>query len=85
MVFHRSYGATRDCFGCRYWSEMIAQSIGGGPIEALCLCATSPHRSKYVTANQTCDAWASGHLGAVDDPVEDGDESNYELYKQEGA
>lgn len=27
---HRSYGETRNCKGCRFWSEMIAQ-VRGGP------------------------------------------------------
>ena len=24
----RTYGETKDCRGCRFWSEMVAQSIG---------------------------------------------------------
>lgn len=27
---HRTYGKTRNCKGCRYWSEMLAQCHGGG-------------------------------------------------------
>jgi hypothetical protein len=27
----------RTCSSCRFWSQMVAQSIGCGPIEALCL------------------------------------------------
>ena len=70
----RTYGETRDCAGCRYWSEMIAQSIGGGPVQALCLApAGGPLKGKYVTSKQSCAAWASGHFGAIDEPGEDGD------------
>ena len=38
----RSYGETDNCNGCRFWSEMIAQSIGGGPVQALCLSQDGP-------------------------------------------
>ena len=37
-----------DCDGCKYWSELCAQSIGCGPMEALCLCPDSPHYSRMV-------------------------------------
>jgi hypothetical protein len=36
------------CSGCKFWSEMIAQSVGGGPVEAWCLNDLSPHRNRYV-------------------------------------
>lgn len=26
-----------SCEGCKFWSEMVAESIGLGPIKALCL------------------------------------------------
>ena len=32
----------RNCGGCRYWSEMIAQSIGGREVEAMCLSPDGP-------------------------------------------
>ena len=35
-----------ECQTCRFWSEMVAQSIGGGPGEALCLSQTGPRKSK---------------------------------------
>ncbi len=25
------------CEGCKFWSEMIAESKGGGPLKAMCL------------------------------------------------
>ena len=62
----RTFGETRNCGGCRFWSEMIARSIDG-PIEAMCL-GEGPRKGKYTTERQTCDGWKSGHLGAVDEP-----------------
>jgi hypothetical protein len=65
---YRSWGETRNCHGCRYWSEMIAQAIGGRPLEAMCLSNTGSHRHTYTTRTDTCEAWQSGELGAIDDP-----------------
>ena len=31
-----------QCSGCRFWSEMVAQSMGGGPVEALALVMMAP-------------------------------------------
>jgi hypothetical protein len=73
---HRTYGETRNCKGCRYWSEMLAQALGGGPVQAMCLAPDTPAaamRSKYTSGHMRCDAWASGHLGAVDEPGQDPD------------
>jgi hypothetical protein len=71
-VSHRSYGETHDCKGCRYWSEMIAGCNGDGPVKALCLAPKpAPNHGQYMAAWQKCDAWASGHLGAVDEPGQD--------------
>ena len=64
---HRTDGETRNCKGCRYWSEMIARAHGG-PVEAMCLGPMSPARGKYMAGHRTCADWASGHLGAVDEP-----------------
>lgn len=72
-MFHRTYGQTRTCEGCRYWSEMVARSHGGGPVEALCLANEGPRSGKYTTARTTCTSWASGHFGAVDDPPDYGE------------
>lgn len=57
----------KKCDNCRYWSEMIAESIGCGPIKALCLSDESPHKGKMTTSNQTCDAWGEATMGTVDD------------------
>lgn len=83
----RTHGETRDCAGCRFWSEMVAQSIGGGPVEALCLTEGGPRSGKYTTARVTCAHWKSGHLGAVDDPPNYGEDTRaaYEAEEKEAA
>lgn len=70
---HRSYGETKDCKGCRYWSEMLAMCgpESGGQVVAMCLSPDSPNKGKYTTKRGRCDKWASGHLGAVDEPGQD--------------
>lgn len=69
---HRTYGETKNCKGCRYWSEMIAQSgpETGGHVVAMCLSPDSKNKGKFTRASTTCEKWASGHLGAVDEPGE---------------
>lgn len=47
-----------DCEGCKYWSELCAQSIGCGPLEALCLNPDSPQYSRMV--NEGCREYAAG-------------------------
>ena len=69
----RTFGETRDCAGCRYWSEMLAMADGGGPVKAVCLAPAGPRRGQYQSGRATCDAWASGHYGAVDEPGDGGD------------
>ena len=78
----RSYGETKNCGGCRFWSEMCAQMIGCGPVQALCLAENGPHARKYTTERMTCDSWKSGHHGAVDDPPNYGEETRA-LYEAE--
>lgn len=56
------------CEFCRYWSEMLAQSIGHGPIEAVCLAPNGPKHGKYMPSNGTCASWADGYLGGIDSP-----------------
>jgi len=70
-MFDRTYGNTTDCAGCRYWSEMIAESVGCGPIQAACLSQDSPHAGRMVRSDARCDAWKSGDDGAVDEPGSD--------------
>lgn len=81
----RTFGETRDCNGCRFWSEMIAQSIGGALVEAYCLSGDGPLAGKYTRGRQTCSAWKSGHLGAVDDPPNYGEEVRAAYEAEEAA
>lgn len=71
----------RACATCRYWSEQIARINGGGPLEAYCLAppneATARYAKTYTRGSQHCAAWASGHLGAIDDPLS-GDPARYD-------
>jgi hypothetical protein len=69
---HRTYGETRNCAGCRHWSEMIARSHGG-PVEAMCLSQVSQYKGHWVRADRSCAGWESGHFGAVDEPGQDPD------------
>ena len=67
----RTYGETKNCAGCKFWSEMIAQSIGGGPVEAMCLAnkgPDAPWSGKYTQRWMKCKAWEAGPYGAIDDP-----------------
>lgn len=69
---HRTYGETRNCKGCRYWSEMLAQAGGScDGVEAMCMNPDSPKRNRYTPGHDSCSAWASGHMGAVDEPGDD--------------
>lgn len=70
----RTYGETKNCAGCRYWSETLAQSNRDGVIEAYCLDQQSPNRNKYTEGRQSCCDFAAGFIGAVDSPGFDGTE-----------
>jgi hypothetical protein len=54
----------QDCDGCRFWSECCAQSIGCGPMQALCLNSESPKYSRMTGSG--CNKYRAGR--AVDDP-----------------
>lgn len=81
-MFHRNYGETQNCKGCRFWSEMIAQANGDG-VTAMCINSGSPEKGKYKADYQKCDKWASGHYGAIDSPGEA--EEIARLYTEEDA
>lgn len=70
MSTDRTYGLTKDCRGCRYWSEMIAVSEGL-LVKAMCLNQASLLSQQYTSAGNTCDAWTDGYLGAIDEPGDD--------------
>lgn len=63
----RTYGQTRDCQGCRYWSEMLAM-YAGETQGAMCLNPDSPDHMQYRREKHACAAWKSGHHGPVDNP-----------------
>ena len=56
------------CNDCRFWSERLAQSIGGAPIEAYCLVEDGPFSGRYTQGTQGCDKGKSNEYGAIDDP-----------------
>lgn len=58
----------RSCEGCMFWSELIARSIGGRPLEALCLNLVARNYGIYTHAG--CDDFEAGP--AIDDPDEGG-------------
>lgn len=68
-------GAPNTCGSCRFWSEMIAKSEGGGPVQAMCLAESGPHSGHYTTGRDSCASWKHGELGAIDAPAdpEEGD------------
>jgi hypothetical protein len=57
------------CETCRYWSELAIRSAGlKHSLEALCLNREGPFYSRFCGGAERCPSWASGHLGAIDDP-----------------
>lgn len=74
----------KTCSNCRFWSEMCARSIGGGPMEALCL-ADGPQPGKYTTQGQYCPAWKSNHFGAIDSPPNYGEHTRAAYEAEDGA
>lgn len=72
----------RNCSGCRYWSEMIAKSIGGRDVEALCLAPAGPAKGKYMVGSQTCSSFAKNTFGAVDNPPDYGEAARAGYAKQ---
>jgi len=49
----------KTCSSCAGWSELIARSLGGGPVEALCIREGSPHAGKYTTGEMGCRRWTN--------------------------
>jgi hypothetical protein len=64
-MLHRNTEPGQVCDGCRYWSEMIAQSSPRG-MEAYCLCPQSPRYQTFTVKLESCDFWREGSWGAVD-------------------
>ena len=57
----------QNCSGCRWWSEMLAQSYDAG-IEAMCLNPKSRFQAKYTRERQVCAEWGANTMGAIDEP-----------------
>lgn len=72
------------CRDCRFWSEMVAQSIGGGAVEALCLAEGGPLSGKYTPGYGTCKGWKHDLLGKVDDPPNYGEYNRSAYLGEEG-
>jgi hypothetical protein len=72
------------CENCRFWSQMCAQALDGGPIEALCLSSDGPKKQKYTRANAYCPSWRINSHGSVDEPPDYGETARaaYEREKQ---
>ena len=66
----------KGCFNCRYWSELVAQCIEGGPLEALCLSQNSPHLQTMTQEKDYCNCWKENIYGAIDLP------GNAQLYQE---
>ena len=79
----RTYGDTKDCKGCRFWSEMMAE-VRGGVLRAMCL-GDGLFKMKYTAERQTCDAWKSGHFGAIDEPPDYGKETRAAYASEEAS
>ena len=56
----------QNCENCRFWSDKLAQALGGGPVQAYCLAGDGPKAGTYTSGRQTCDKWQDAPLGAVD-------------------
>jgi hypothetical protein len=50
---------------------MLAK-VENGVLRAMCLGAGGPKHSTYTGELETCDAWKSGHHGAIDEPPDFG-------------
>lgn len=84
MEMHQEPTKQIKCRDCRFWSERLAQSIGGGPMEAYCLVEGGRYSGRYTTGSEGCDKGKSNQHGAVDDPSSDYDEI-MRLYAEDDA
>ena len=68
----------KSCKSCRFWSEMCAQSIGCGPMKALCLSKDGPKKGRMTEEDDMCEKWKHNNFGAMDDPS--GEWKKYEFF-----
>lgn len=85
----RAHGAAVNaplakCKTCRFWSEMVAQAHGGGPVEALCLAEGGPLSGRYTPGFGRCAGWKHDELGKVDDPPNYGEWNRAAYIEAEG-
>lgn len=77
--------SSKNCGGCRFWSEMIAGSNSdNSAVEAMCLAPEGPYADKYTTERMTCPSWKHGEYGAIDSPPNYGEEVQ-KMYAAEEA
>lgn len=55
------------CGNCYFWSSLIAQSVGCGPVKAMCLNDKSDNHEKMTKSNTSCFHWVDGTKELVDD------------------
>lgn len=48
---------------------MVYRLVGGTPIEAMCLNPASSFYRCWQKESASCEAWADGSAGAIDDPA----------------
>jgi hypothetical protein len=75
----------KTCETCRYWSQMCAQALDAGPIEALCLAADGPKLAQFTRANFHCPAWRLNSHGSVDAPPDYGEQVRALYEAEDGA
>ena len=49
---------TKTCYNCRFWSEMVAEVVNGGPLKAFCLNENSKNYQSMT--NEGCSAKENG-------------------------
>lgn len=57
-----------SCDGCKFWSELIAEAVGGGPLKAMCLNSDSVYSQEMTY--QGCTKFELGP--SIDDPDREG-------------
>jgi len=62
----------QTCQTCRYWSDQQARVHDHHGLQAVCL-SRGIWAGLWTRPNSTCEDWASGHLGAVDEPDQPAD------------
>jgi hypothetical protein len=73
------------CDNCRFWSQMVAQSIGLSGVEALCLSDTSPHSGAYTRRMSAAPNGGKTLMAAVDEPPDYGETARALYTAEEGT